>query len=300
MIITHTAPDMDAIASCWLLQRFGGLATHEVVFVNTGNPDPALLDLADAVVDTGKIYDPATNRFDHHQDAKLKSATYLVADTLRTRGGHDKALGEIWPLIVLIDEGDRGIWSSGSSQSRVHGLHAIFSGGLPSGMSDLGMLAWGYQLLDSLFTTYQRRAEGRAALAGHLVYESDDGYLFAIKDAPRSATSAAFERGARLVVFVDTTSNAIGIQRSSEWATPHVGELIERLAEHLAVWAEAPYEEGQFEPKAALALHTELVTWFKHPAGFFAGRGTAKAPCDRPISVDLFTLANLLDDHWNR
>jgi len=300
MIITHTAPDMDAITSCWLLQRFGGLNAAEIRFVNTGNPDPELLASAEAVVDTGKIYDPTKNRFDHHQDAKLKSATYLVADTLRTRGGHEEALREIWPLIVLIDEADRGIWSSGSSQSRVHGLHAIFSGGLPSGMSDLGMLAWGYQLLDSLFTTYQRRAEGRAALTEHLVYESDDGLLLAIKDAPRSATSAAFERGARLVLFADTTSNAIGLQRSSEWATPHAGDLVERLAERLAAWAAAPVDDDGFEPDLAQALGAELDTWFKHPVGFFAGRGTAKAPSNEPISIGLVTLATLLDDHWNR
>ena len=43
IIATHTSPDWDAITSCWLLQRFGGMADADVVFVNTGAPDPTPL-----------------------------------------------------------------------------------------------------------------------------------------------------------------------------------------------------------------------------------------------------------------
>ena len=45
---------------------------------------------------------------------------------------------------------------------------------------------------------------------------------------------------------------------------------------------------------------TELKSWFCHPGGFFAGRGTAKAPVFNPVIIDLNELAQLIDKEWKR
>jgi len=67
MIVTHMSPDLDAIGYVWLMRRFGSAGDMPVAFVNTGSPDPAVLASAWSVGDTGRVYDPDTRRFDHHQ-----------------------------------------------------------------------------------------------------------------------------------------------------------------------------------------------------------------------------------------
>lgn len=66
VIVTHYAKfHMDELlAMCMLLA--GPLAeTKEVVIIR--NRDQQFFDKADYVVDVGRVYDPTTNRFDHHQ-----------------------------------------------------------------------------------------------------------------------------------------------------------------------------------------------------------------------------------------
>jgi len=120
--------DWDAIGGVWLLKRFGGLHKVKVEFVNTGNPSADLLATADAVVDTGKIYEPGQRRFDHHQfpgnQANEISATRQVYEWLRDTADFD--ISYLESLVELIFEGDTG--RRGADFSRSLGLHALLSG----------------------------------------------------------------------------------------------------------------------------------------------------------------------------
>lgn len=280
-IVTHTSPDLDAITGVWLLQRYGGLGDAAVAFVNTGSPDPDVLAAAAAVVDTGRCYDPGRLRFDHHHDPALPSAATLVWEALDSAG---RPVAHLRPLVEVVNAHDLGQQSPEAAMSRAQGLHAIYAGGRPEG-DDAGSLAWGYQLLDALDTTERRRAEGRALLDRHTAYRSGDGLLVALRDAPPTATAAAFERGARLVVFSNYAANTIGVQRAMEWQQPHVGDLV------------ALAETSLDTPDAVAA---ELASWYRHPAGFFAGRGTSKAPSSTPIGVDVTAVARALDARYER
>jgi len=53
----------DEALGCFLLQRTKEFEGAEIV----RSRDPAVLAEADVVIDVGAVYDPATNRFDHHQ-----------------------------------------------------------------------------------------------------------------------------------------------------------------------------------------------------------------------------------------
>ena len=48
------------------------------------------------------------------------------------------------------------------------------------------------------------------------------------------------------------------------------------------------------------AMYAELQSWYRHEAGFFAGRGTAKAPREDTIAVDLADVARAIDSIWTR
>lgn len=292
MLVTHTSPDFDAIGFVWLMYRYDPKAAEfPVFFVNTGNPDRALLDAAYAVGDTGREYDPARRRFDHHHlpgaEANATCATLQCAQWLVLRRP-DIDFNPIWPIVELIYAGDTG--RPEANQSRQTGIHALLSTHKARGASDITLLDYGIELLNDLAESLIAREHARRTLGEHTIYRSADGLVVALKDAPQSATAAAFEKGARLVLFSSAqatptgTTYARGILRGGEGADVHVGELVARIA------AAHPYRP----------LGRELDQWYKHEAGFFAGRGTAKAPCATPMDVQLLDIARLVDAFWRR
>lgn len=287
-IVTHTSPDWDAITACWLLQRFGGMAEATVVFVNTGNPDPAVLAAATAVVDTGREYDPARWRFDHHQfpgsQANDDCAALLVySDVVNPQ----RVYGYLDPLVMLVFAGDTGRANYGADWSRQIGIHALLSAQKMKRLSDMELLHYGYAILDDLAAHLRAKAEARLSLEAHTVYRSEDGLVRGLRGAPQGATFEAFEDGARLVLFTSTTPNtvSVGVMRGGENQEPHCGDLV------VAVLA---------NPVTPPAVRDELARWFCHTAGFFSGRGTAKAPDPTPLTADFVTLCRVLDTAWRR
>lgn len=290
-LVTHTAPDFDAVASVWLLKRYGGLDDCEVQFVNTGAPDDGVLRSATAVVDTGRVFDPRLLRFDHHQlpgkAANETCATLQVAQYL-VLARPDVDFNPIWPLIQLIYYGDTG--KPEANESRRIGIHALLSTRKRQGADNYALLAYGFELLDSLAQSLISQDEALKSLVLHAVYRSEDGLVVALKDAPHGATFAAHEAGARLVVFANYAKNAIGVMRGGEGQDVSVGHVVNCINEDYDCGLDVCSE----------AVHQELCTWFRHPAGFFAGRGTDKAPSDRPIIVDLRDVAAAIDSAWKR
>jgi hypothetical protein len=300
IIVTHTNPDLDAITGVWLLKRFGGLSEAIVKFVNTGNPDPDsdLLENAIAVVDTGKEYATDELRFDHHQFPGQKAndtcATKMVFTNIVV-SNPNKDFRYLQPLIDMIFAGDTG--RSEANQSREIGLHAIFSGykawwslqnpGMR--MPNEVIYSYGYGLLDVLEIRLRKQAEARAELAEKTVYKSEDGKVWAILYGSVGSSFAAFDEGAQIVVFEGDSVEVeggytypVGIMRGNELQEPNVGGL--------AVSASIE------NPRVA----SEVDKWFLHPAGFFAGRGTAKAPVFEPSKINLKDLARAIDKAWLR
>jgi hypothetical protein len=276
-IVTHTSPDFDAIGAVWLLLRYTELRDSAVAFVHTGNPDPDVLANAVAVVDTGRVYDPERWRFDHHQfggsHASQTSATELVWQAIG-------APMDIRPLIDLITDCDgRDMRSSDAFASQRVGIHALLSALKAQRLDDRTLLARGMDMLDLIAATLIRHAQAARALAAHTVWVSPDMRVVALLDAPKGATHAAFDQGAELVVFADTTEAhtvAVGCARAHD-STLHCGELVRH-----AMTIAAP------------AITAELQRWYQHEAGFFAGRGTAKAPDPTPLTVEIGAIATVL------
>jgi hypothetical protein len=296
-IVTHTHPDWDAITGVWLLKTYGGLQDCEIRFVNTGNPGPDVLKNATAVVDTGKEHDPERLRFDHHQlegeTARGTCATWQVFEHIRSQGA---PVTHLAPLVLMIMAGDTGSPDYGADFSRKVGIHAILGGYRMdrSEGADFHRYLFGAGLLDHIDRYLKNRLQARESLKQHVVYRSDDNMVWGIQNGGEGATFAAFDEGARLVVFTgdsdgDLNTNAIGIMRSGEWNHPHVGELVEHIIETFRT-----------DPEAYIQEVAELTTWFLHPAGFFAGRGTRKAPDPRPITVNLTAIAYAVDKMWER
>lgn len=303
-IVTHQNPDFDAITGVWLLKRFGGLEAEMVAFVNTGNPDMALLASAKAVVDTGREYDVNSLRFDHHHlpgsgandtCSALQVYKYLQAV-------YPGVFDYLKPLVQLVFAGDTG--RSEANFSRELGIHAMLSG-FKVGFTerkecatDEAIMEYGFSLLDTLALRLRNQAKARAELAEKTVYKSADGLVWAIKHGSVGSSFAAFDEGARVVVFEGEPIEVkggltypIGLMRAGEWQEPHCGELVEKIME-ICDYELASRTAGDFRE--------ELSRFFNHPAGFFSGRGTTKAPVFEPVEVDLAQLVKLVDEVWKR
>jgi hypothetical protein len=299
-IVTHTSPDWDAIGYAWLMQRYGGAKDMPVKFVNTGAPDPALLADAYSVGDTGREFDPKRRRFDHHHlpgaAANETCATHQAYMSCIVDHVHDtptwRELHTIGPIVRLIYHGDTG--KPEANESRLLGIHALLSTAKTRYRGAMGadelILAWGFDILDNLAAHLIAQDEARRSLAAHTVYTSADGLVVALLNAPQGATFAAHEAGARLVVFHNEAERARGVMRGGESADVHVGGLVSALLND--------YDCGLDDIGAD--VYGELAKWYRHQAGFFAGRGTVKAPVGDSCGCDIRDIAKALDAIWFR
>jgi hypothetical protein len=296
VIVTHQSPDFDAVGAVWLLKRYNDMEDGFVEFVNTGNPSLNILNQAEAVVDTGKIYDPLILRFDHHQlpgkAANETCATKQVYDYLLQKG---RRIEHLYPLIELIFFDDTGQTKKDCFQTQQVGIHSVLKGFSKTKQkdgtrSDYDTLEFGMSLLDCIDQNLKTISEARKSLEDHVVYRSKDNKLWALENASEDVSSAAFEQGADIVLFTSRArtdsgiSHGIGLWRSLSCSEPDCGSLVDKLLQNGAdAW-----------------IKTEIRTWFKHPAGFYAGRGGLKAPCFEPVLVPQIELAQLFDAVWER
>lgn len=294
IIVSHVSPDWDAICSLWLLQRFGGFEDATIALVNTGNPDPDVLASAAAVVDTGRKLDPLHNRFDHHQllgaEANDCCAASLVFQWLKPLD-NPAHLEYLAPLIDLIYAGDTG--KPAANPSRQLGIHALLSAWKARKVADTALIAIGYDVLDDLAAHLKRASEAAPSLDQHTVYRSADGLLIALDGAAQGATFAAFEAGAQLVVWYSPQEGtiAVGINRAPESGIDCGGLILGLLND--SECNVGPVEYGG-------PIYLELCTWYRHNSGFFAGRGTAKAPDTTPLRAPIVDIAAALDAAWRR
>lgn len=294
VIVTHTAPDLDAIGYVWLLKRFWPpFAEADIKLMPFNQIDRAVLEAADSVGDIGGVYDPGEMRFDHHHfpgdESTATCAAKMVWEYLVALG---VVVSYLEPLIEVIYQGDL-------ARTEPVGIHTLLWGtmtrkNLVTGqrLTDQEMMAAGFDLLDRADAWLKRKAEVAAELAPLVVWKSEDGLVWAIRGGSASTNFAAYEQGCRVAVYEGKpvslpagVTYSMGASRSPEWKSPHLGDLVEKVLR---------VSDGPD------AVADELEMWYRHQDGFFAGRGGPKAPNFEPPRVDLAEVARVLDMCWRR
>jgi hypothetical protein len=305
LIVTHVNPDWDALASSWLLLRFHpGLANAKLAFVSAKEPNEDLLRAATAVVDVGLRHDTATLRFDHHQensDPKL-SATGLVFKHLKESGIakiHSHALAHLEPLVGLINDVDVGRRWPEAEFSFSLGIHGLLSAerfrlstAVPKEHLFTEVSQWAFATLDLLCNKLSFEMSQQEELQRRMIYSSADKRFCAARSV---GAMAAFEAGAHIALIQASPTHLptgvvtfpITLSRAPGVAAPDIGDVITSILEDKTVHLSDEIRE-------------ELKRWWQHPAGFYAGRGTSKAPCPDPISINLEELAKIIDNAWKR
>ncbi len=304
-IVTHVNPDWDALGAAWLLSRFHPKTTHaQLVFVTAKNPPAEILAAATAVVDVGLLYNPHSLRFDHHQEDYTEnlSATGLVFKHLKESGvanNYFNNLAHLEPLVKIINDIDMGYRGPDAEFSFQFGIHALLSAEryrLSTIIDKENLFAetarWAFGILDLLSEKMSHETRQRIALESKLVYRSEDGKFCAAKG---TNDMTIFSSGADVALVVNDASKLpsgqltypITLSRAPGKKEPDIALLVQKILT----------ESGD---KISQSLREELERWWKHPAGFYAGRGTPKAPCDIPIAVNFLELAKLVDAAWGR
>jgi hypothetical protein len=304
-IVTHVNPDWDALTSAWLLRKFfPGLSHADLRFASAKAPDPELLAGAAAVVDVGLKYDIDTLRFDHHQEGfdPNTSSSKLVFEFLKTcqhaqRFPHRLEHIACWiDLVNMIDTGHRNAETQFSFSM---GLHALLSSEkvrlarkCPRDEVFSRTAEWAFDMLDLLEEKLRYERTQKVDLERkEIIWSSDRRFCVGFE----VSEMALFDAGAEVALVLGRPiaqptgglSFPITLSRAPGKKEPHMGQLVEHILEHHA-------------SEINDSTRAELQRWWRHPTGFYAGRGTAKSPCTEPICINARELGELLDRVWVR
>lgn len=292
LIVTHTAPDLDAALGTWLIARYMQTSEHDVImygFVPAGQTR----EEADFVVDTGREYIASEGRYDHHMpelanDTSISAASLVYQACMAVHQPAEvmRELIAIKPLVELVVAGDHGRAPAWSYEVGPHAQASSIRNRLRG--DDHATLAALHQLIDDIAGALIVRAQV-AAEFGERAYPVGERIVL-IRDGSALLTRYALDTngmGYELALFVSDHRDqspptiAVGMQRATESAL-HCGALVDAMQARAA-------QAGDGEVVA------ELQRWYRHPSGFFAGRGTAKAPDVTPVSERVIqTIAALL------
>ncbi len=175
LLVTHHAPDLDAIGSIWLFKRFDSAryADAKIAFVDPGDT----ISLEDCEknfncqlhevthVDTG------LGEFDHHQPEKAGrdvSASSLVYDYICQRypdKKNDQALAAVIKHITAIDHFSEIYWPEAKEDRFIFSLHSLIHGHEFVNLhDDQSQLNFGLKALDYAYAAMTQRYSARETI----------------------------------------------------------------------------------------------------------------------------------------
>jgi hypothetical protein len=137
LIVTHHAPDLDAISAVWLFKRFDSqhFADAKIAYVNPGDT----ITLEEAERDGCQLHevtyvDTGGGEFDHHQDGVAMqkvcaaSLVYMHILKIHPEAKDDLALKELVEFICNVDHFQEINWPDANSYRYVFMLHELIRG----------------------------------------------------------------------------------------------------------------------------------------------------------------------------
>ncbi len=162
LLVTHRGPDLDAIASLWVLKRFHTqvYGDAKLYFVNAGDSIDlrTAADMGFAIEDVTHV-DTGLGEFDHHQEDRGKKricATSLVIDyvvSIHPELGKDKALQYLSEFVTAIDHFEEQQWPNAADLKNQFMIHSLIEGIRRSGQApdDEATAHFGFLCLDAAY-----------------------------------------------------------------------------------------------------------------------------------------------------
>jgi len=223
LLVTHHAPDLDAVGSVWLFKRFSPelFADAKVAFVNPGETITRTaaeilgFDLQDVThVDTG------LGEFDHHQpDRAIQPicAASLVFDNLSQSFPHlqnDAALRTLVEYINDVDHFGEIHWPDSSHWRYSLMIHELLHGlEFQNPYDDEALLQFGMQCLDAAYSSLKQNLKAYEVIAHNGVeFELSAGIGLGLETSNDDTIKIAQKQGYIVVVRKDPKLGNIRIK----------------------------------------------------------------------------------------
>jgi len=211
-IVTHFSPDLDAIASTWLIKTYlTGWEEAEIKLVPTGTTlDSHAPDANKNIVHV----DTGLGKFDHHQTNKYTSATKLVYEYLIDNNLVDEK--EIKPLEIIVDYVNTTdhfgevFYPEADSDRYDFMIRQLVDGLKVINREQTNLFEIVFQLLDASLLVFKNKESAKEEIKKGFVFHSYLGKSLAIETKNEETIKLALKKGFSLVIRRDP---AVGFTR---------------------------------------------------------------------------------------
>ncbi|MFH2118226.1 MAG: hypothetical protein ABII10_00590 [Candidatus Paceibacterota bacterium] len=283
LIVTHHAPDLDAIAAAWLLKKFDAqhFADAKIAFVSPGKQ----ISLAEAEEYGSQLHeityvDTGGGKFDHHQSEKAQQrvcATSLVYEHLcevHPELKDDTALQNIVELTNQVDHFEEVFWPEAQSPRSLFMIQELIKGAeYTDPHNDDSQLHFGFQCLDNAYASLTQHFKALEIIRrkGREI-EIQGGKALVLLTRNDDTIKVAQKQGFLLVVRKD----------------PKLGHV------RIKARPDAPFNLDELE-KRILATD-QKGTWFYHGSGKMLLNGSLKNPSQIPSPLTVEQLVVLIKE----
>lgn len=214
-IITHTNPDLDAVASVWLIKRFlPGWQEAEIEFV-TAKASTKKDGQVDQNPDTLWV-DVGRGKLDHHQSGQYSSAAKLCFDYIgEKRKGRslktitEKALKKLVQVVTAVDNARDLSWEE-VKKSRYHfQLHNLIEGWRSLGAEDSVVMEYAFKSLDAVLMSLKSKLRAEDELKEGIKFKTPWGKAIGVETGNRQTLWVGEAQGYVLVVIKDPKSGGV-------------------------------------------------------------------------------------------
>lgn len=214
LLVTHHAPDLDAIGAVWMLIRFDSqhYGTSKVAFVNPGETiQPEEAEKLGFQLHEVTHVDTGFGEFDHHQPERgqqFVSATSLTFDYIckvHPELKDNAGLQEIARFITEIDHFHEIYWTDSANLRYSFMIHELIKGiEFSDPHNDDSQLQFGLQCLDSAYGIITQRLKAEEIIATEgIVFECGAGKCLGIETSNDETIKLAQKQGFSLVIRKD-------------------------------------------------------------------------------------------------
>lgn len=281
LLVTHRSPDLDAIASVWMLTRFHAIefADSKHYFVNAGDSIDlrTAADLGFAPEDIVHT-DTGLGEFDHHQPERgmlRVCATSLVYDYVThmhpdLKG--DKGLAFLSDYVNSIDHFEECFWPNADDLK-----HSLLIQNLIDGLQRFGvqddeaLLQFGFQCLDAAYASLSAEVQARDVISKGKEFMTPWGKGIAIESPVDEVLKLAQRMGYMVAVKKDPKRGDIRIK-----AVPGKGIDLTSIYEQI------------------LKIDT-VGHWYFHPGKTMVLNGSSKDANKKPSPLKLEQVIELFE-----
>ncbi len=281
LLVTHHAPDLDAVGAVWVFKRFHAqvFADAKIAFVNPG----ATIELEEAEKFGCQLHqvthvDTGLGEFDHHMESRAQDticATSLVYDyvsTLHPELKEDAALKLLVAHVTEIDHFKEIFWPEPDAPKHIFSLHMLLRGNeYTDPHNDDSQMHFGLQCLDNAYAMLTQRTKAQEVIEEKgRAFPLRSGMGMALLTRNDESVKLAQMQGYQLVIRKD----------------PKLGDLRIKVRPDSEIVLELLY--------AKILERDRVGSWFYHPNGKMLINGSRKDINSRPSPLSLEEVIDLV------